>query len=126
MKYIKLKTLTTRKQLIDGSFVQLDYKEHIEQMACELTSQSQTGFDRNTNKKALRILRALDKIKVGANILTLEDADWEYLKERSQTYAFRFADPAIEEFFEDIDNAASDKEGLFSGDREQKAMEQGG
>jgi hypothetical protein len=108
MKYIKLKTLTTRKQNFDGSYITLDYREHIENIACEVSAQNQAGFDRSTNRKALRIMKALDNTKVGANILTLEDADWEFLKERSQSYAFRFADPAIEEFFTDIDDAASD------------------
>lgn len=99
-----------RKQNFDGSYLQLDYREHIENIACEVSTQNQQGFDRQTNRKALRILKALDNTKVGANILTLEDADWEFLKERSQSYAFRFADPAIEEFFTDIDEAASDNE----------------
>lgn len=110
MKYVKLKTLTMRKLNFDGSPLMLDYREHIENIACEVSSQGQPGFDRATNRKALRILAALDKTQVGANILTLEDADWEFLKERSNAYAFRFADPAIEEFFGDIDEAASDRE----------------
>lgn len=108
MKYITLKTLTTRKQNFDGSYITLDYREHIENIACEVSTQNQSGFDRATNRKALRIMKALDNTKLGANILTLEDADWEFLKERSLSYAFRFADPAIEEFFTDIDEAATE------------------
>src|SRR5678816_3727639 len=70
VRYIELKELQTRK---NGQ--SLNYRQQIALIVGEVyeTNQGQRqGFDRETNKRALRILDALDE--QGGDTLALEDA----------------------------------------------------
>lgn len=121
MRYITLKEVETRKYQHQMNprmgipprdkweIVKLNYRETIENMCCEVVGspQGQVGFDRETNKKGLRILRALDKAALG-NVLVLEDADWEYLKGRLAFYPWGWADQAFEDFCEAVEMAVKD------------------
>jgi hypothetical protein len=105
MKYIELREVTTRK----GDNVRLNYAQQIELItgeAMDSASGQRQGFDRDTNRKALRILDALDEQK-GGGVLALEDADHQFLVARVNQFIWPFADRAFEEFCEAIENAAS-------------------
>ena len=108
MKYIPLKELTTRK----GENVKLNYASQIELIVGEaMDSQNggqRQGFDRDTNKKALRILTRLDALN-GDAVLALEDADHTFLLARVNQFIWPFADQVFEQFCEDIEKAPSEQ-----------------
>lgn len=103
MKYIPLKEVTTRK----GEKMRLNYAQQIELItgeAMDTASGQRQGFDRETNRRALRILDALDE-QAGAGVLALEDADHQFLVARVNQFIWPFADRAFEDFCDDIENA---------------------
>ena len=105
MKYITLKEATTRK----GENVKLNYASQIELIVGEAMdgqSGQRQGFDRETNKKALRILTRLDALN-GDHTLSLEDADHAFLMSRVNQFIWPFADQVFEQFCEDIEKAPS-------------------
>jgi len=105
MKYIPLKEVTTRK----GDNVRLNYQSQIELITGEAMDSAggqRTGFDRDTNRKALRILDRLEALN-GDAVLALEDADHAFLVARVNSFIWPFADQAFEAFCEDIEKAAS-------------------
>lgn len=111
MRYISLKETETRKFAPDGkSKVKLNYRSVIEGMCCEAQETPQggrSGFDREANRRAMRILDALEKAELGS-VLVLEDADWDYLKARLANHTWAWADRAFEQFAVDIEQAAKD------------------
>jgi len=105
MKYIELKEVETRK----GEQVRLNYAKQIELIVGEaLDSQSgqRTGFDRDTNRKAIRILDRLEGLNEGAP-LALEDADHAFLVSRVNAFIWPFADQVFETFCDEIEHAPS-------------------
>jgi hypothetical protein len=107
MKYIELKEATTRK----GENVRLNYAQQIELIVGEAmdgANGQRQGFDRDTNRKALRVLDALDEQKDGG-MLALEDADHQFLVTRVNAFIWPFADRAFEDFCAEIENAGKDK-----------------
>jgi len=107
MKYITLKEATTRK----GENVKLNYASQIELIvgeAMDSASGQRQGFDRDTNKKALRILSRLDALN-GDAVLALEDADHTFLLARVNQFIWPFADQVFEQFCDDIEKAPSEQ-----------------
>jgi hypothetical protein len=105
MKYIELKEVTTRK----GENVRLNYAQQIELIvgeAIENASGQRQGFDRDTNRRALRILDRLEELN-GSPILALEDADHQFLLTRVNGFIWPFADRAFEAFCDEIEHASS-------------------
>jgi hypothetical protein len=105
MKYITLKEVTTRK----GENVKLNYAQQIELIAGEAMDSAggqRQGFDRETNRRALRVLDALED-QAGDGVLALEDADHQFLVGRVNQFIWPFADRVFEEFCDAIENAAS-------------------
>jgi hypothetical protein len=105
MKYIELREVTTRK----GENVKLNYAQQIELIAGEAmdsASGQRQGFDRETNRRALRILDALED-QAGGGVLALEDADHQFLVARVNQFIWPFADRAFEEFCDAVEQAAS-------------------
>jgi hypothetical protein len=103
MKYIELKEVTTRK----GENVRLNYAQQIELIvgdAHDTGNGQRQGFDRETNRRALRILDRLEELN-GSSILALEDADHQFLLTRVNAFIWPFADRAFEEFCDAIENA---------------------
>jgi hypothetical protein len=107
MKYIELREVTTRK----GQNVRLNYAQQIELIVGEAmdgANGQRQGFDRDTNRKALRVLDALDEQK-DSGMLALEDADHQFLVGRVNQFIWPFADRAFEEFCDAIEQAGKDK-----------------
>lgn len=106
MKYIELKEVTTRK----GDNVRLNYAQQIELIvgeALDSGSGQRQGFDRETNRKALRILDRLEELDSDADVLALEDADHQFLLTRVNAFIWPFADRAFETFCDEIEHAPS-------------------
>jgi hypothetical protein len=105
MKYIELKEVTTRK----GENVRLNYAQQIELIVGEALDSSngqRQGFDRETNRRALRVLDKLDELN-GDNVLALEDADHQFLLTRVNAFIWPFADRAFETVCDEIEHAPS-------------------
>jgi len=103
MKYIELKEVTTRK----GERVRLNYQSQIELIVGEAMDGNggqRTGFDRDTNRKSLRILDRLEGLN-GSTWLALEDADHAFLLSRVNSFIWPFSDWAFENFCDDIEKA---------------------
>jgi len=108
VKYIELKQVTTRK----GEAQRLNYATQIEFIVGEAMDGPQgqrQGFDRETNRRALRILDRLEALPDGATILALEDADHTFLVGRVNSFIWPFADRAFEDFCESIEKAPSEE-----------------
>lgn len=106
MKYIELKQVITRK----GEAQQLNYASQIEHIVGEAQDNAgggRAGFDRETNRRALRILDRLEALAEGAGYLALEDADHSFLLGRVNAFIWPFADRAFEEFCKAIEEAPS-------------------
>jgi hypothetical protein len=107
MKYIELKEVTTRK----GENLKLNYAQQIELIAGEAMDGAggqRQGFDRETNRRALRVLDALEDQK-GDGVLALEDADHQFLVGRVNQFIWPFADRCFEEFCDAIEQAGKEK-----------------
>ena len=107
MKYIELREVTTRK----GEKVRLNYAQQIELIvgeAMDSASGQRQGFDRETNRRALRILDALEE-QADSGMLALEDADHQFLVGRVNQFIWPFADRAFEEFCSSIEDAGKEK-----------------
>ena len=107
MKYIELREVTTRK----GEKVRLNYAQQIELIvgeAMDSASGQRQGFDRETNRRALRILDALEE-QADSGMLALEDADHQFLVARVNQFIWPFADRAFEEFCSSIEDAGKEK-----------------
>ena len=105
MRYIELKELQTRKKELV-----LNYKQQIALIVGEVYETNQgrgQGFDRDTNKRAMRVLDALDE--QGGDILALEDADHQFLLARVNGFVWPFADSIFEIFCSDIEQAPAKK-----------------
>ena len=106
MKYIELKEVTTRK----GDNVRLNYAQQIELIvgdAHDGGNGQRQGFDRETNRRAMRILDRLEALDEGADVLALEDADHQFLMTRVNAFQWPFADRTFETFCDDIEHASS-------------------
>ena len=105
MKYIELREVTTRK----GENVRLNYAQQIELIvgeAMDSANGQRQGFDRETNRRALRVLDRLESLN-GDQVLMLEDADHQFLLTRVNAFIWPFADRAFETFCDDIEHASS-------------------
>ena len=107
MRYIELKQVTTRK----GESQRLNYATQLEHIVGEAYEGpgGRTGFDRETNKRALRILRRLEALPEGASMLALEDADHAFLLGRVNSFIWPFADQAFEDFCAAVEEAPSEE-----------------
>ncbi len=107
MKYIELKEVTTRK----GENLKLNYAQQIELItgeAMDTANGQRQGFDLETNRRALRILEALEE-QADSGVLALEDADHQFLVGRVNQFIWPFADRVFEEFCDAIEQAGKDK-----------------
>lgn len=101
MRYIPLRKVTTRKDR------ELDYRQQLELVVgelMELGNGQRQGFDRDSNRRALRVLDALEDQK-DSSTLALEDADHQWLAQRIDLFIWPWADHAFETFCEDVVNA---------------------
>lgn len=95
MKEIKLKILDT------GELTQLDYKELIKSMIAT-PSNPRAGLTLDEVRKGVRVLGVLENSK---EVLTLEDADYNLLVKKLDTFKFGTAHKNIIEFADDIKEA---------------------
>lgn len=109
MRYIELKQVTTRK----GETQQLNYATQLEYIVGEAEESPgggpRRGFDRETNRRALRVLHKLHALPEGATMLALEDADHNFLLSRVNSFIWPFADQVFEDFCEAVEKAPSEE-----------------
>ena len=89
--------------------MRLNYAQQIELIvgeALDTQSGQRQGFDRETNRRALRVLDKLDELN-DDNVLALEDADHQFLVARVNQFIWPFADRAFEMFCDEIEHAPS-------------------
>jgi len=65
---------------------------------------TQKGAEIEEIRKGIRVLDALDKAEDG--VITLEDADWEHLKSKTQAMQWAFVDKRILQFIDDVMDAS--------------------
>jgi|GEM_PF-6448188 len=102
MRYIELKEVETRKGQT------MDYRKQLEVVVGEISQDAngeRRGFDRETNRRALRILDALEDCD--GDVLALEDADHQFLVARIGTFLWPWADWSFERFCTDVTDAPS-------------------
>lgn len=80
----------------------VDYRLIIEQ-AVRIPLDRQTGATVDEMRKGIRILDALDSVK--NEVLELEDADWEFLKQKVEKFPWAGTDRRFLQFHDDITGA---------------------
>jgi hypothetical protein len=65
----------------------------------------QGGADIDEIRKSIRVLNVLDEIGQDAEVLELEDSDYEYMQTKVSASKFTFADAAIVQFVDDVTEA---------------------
>ena len=106
MHYLTLKTIATsvKKPAQDGSdagFLEIAYREQILGM---VRGPSGDHFDIPEMRKAMRVIDLIEAAEDGDTV-GLEDADWEYLRDRVTHGKYVIADKAILSFVADIEGA---------------------
>ena len=105
MKRIYLKSLPDpRLQPDDPTYEQqrVDYRSIVEQ-AVRVPLDRQSGASIDEMRKGIRVLDALDAAQ--DNVLTLEDADWEHLKEKVEKMPWAMVDRRFVQFHDDVTEA---------------------
>ena len=106
MRYLTLKTLKTRT-VSNRTPLDFSYSTQIVEIvgnAINLPDRGAQGFNLETMRKAFRVMDAVENVEFG-NVVKLEDADWEFLKQRVSQFQWPWADRAFETFCTDIEGA---------------------
>jgi hypothetical protein len=77
----------------------LDYRTTIE-TAIRVPLNRETGATIDEMRKGIRVLDALDASK--DDVLALEDADWEFLKQKIEKYPWAYSDRRFVRFYDDV------------------------
>jgi hypothetical protein len=77
----------------------LHYRDMIEQ-AIRVPLNREKGADIDEMRKGIRVLDAVDRSK--DNVLELEDADWEHLRDKVKVVPWAMIDRRFVEFYDDI------------------------
>lgn len=97
MKKIVLKTIEGKA---DGNVIRIAYKDQID--AIMSTPMDMKNADLNEVRRSLRILDVLDGLPAEAQALELEDADYEYMKQRVLAARWPIINQVILTFIEDV------------------------
>lgn len=97
MKKIVLKTIEGKA---DGNVIRIAYKDQID--AIMSTPMDMKNADLNEVRRSLRILDVLDGLPAEAQALELEDADYEYMKQRVLAARWPIINKVILTFIEDV------------------------
>lgn len=84
----------------------IDYRMIIEN-AVRIPLDRQTGASIDEMRKGIRILDALDRA-IGDTPLELEDADWEFLKQKVEHFPWAGTDRRFLQFYDAVMNATED------------------
>jgi len=76
----------------------LDYRVLIENVV-KVPLDRQTGATIDEMRKAIRVLDALDRAQ---GVLELEDADWDFLKQKTEKAPWTLVDRRFVQFYDDI------------------------
>jgi hypothetical protein len=101
MKRVPLKTLPDPR-FPDDAAQAVDYRVVIEQ-AIRVPFDRQSGATIDEMRKGIRVLDALEATEDGE--LNLEDADWEYLKQKIEKMPWAMVDRRFVEFYDDVTSA---------------------
>ena len=85
----------------NGETMPLDYKQQLTAIL-QSPEDPQRGAEIAEIRKSMRVLDALDR---SGTTLTLEDADYEYMKHRILSARYLIVNQAIMDFIEDVTNA---------------------
>ena len=96
MKSIELK-------VVELDDIELNYRNEILSIL-STPEDRQAGANIDEMRRAIRVLDVLDALDEDADVLELEDADYEYLNGRIQKARFGMVHPAIVQFIDDISN----------------------
>ena len=99
MKRLTLRTLPVTRP--DGSEMNLSYWVQL-QTTMRSPSNPQGGADIDEIRKSIRVLNVLDEIGQDAEVLELEDSDYDYMVTKVTASKFTFADAAIVQFVDDV------------------------
>ena len=92
-------------EIEDEKFGEFSYKKHILSML--ESPKSKTG---GTNyQEMVKIIPTIQKVNDADGFLLLEDAEWEDLKERAETFGFTINHPVIYDMVDAIVNAETVK-----------------
>ena len=82
----------------------VDYRNIIEN-AVRIPLDRQAGATVDEMRKGIRILDALDAAPLGDGVLELEDADWEFLKQKVEKFPWAGTDRRFIRFYDDVMSA---------------------
>ncbi len=99
MKRLELKNLPVTRP--DGTEMILSYWIQL-QTTMRSPADPQSGASIDEIRKSIRVLNVLDEIGQDAEVLELEDSDYEYMVTKVTASKFTFADAAIVQFVDDI------------------------
>jgi hypothetical protein len=97
MKKIALKKVTME---VNGQTVDLNYKNQLISIM-QTPSDPQRGANYEEVRKSIRIL---EKLEAAENEVELEDADFEYMKQRVLGAGYLMINKTIQGFIEDVTN----------------------
>lgn len=99
MKRLELKNLPVTRP--DGTEMELSYWIQL-QTTIRSPADPQSGADIDEIRKSIRVLNVLDEIGQDAEVLELEDSDYEYMQTKVSAAKYTFADAAIVQFVDDV------------------------
>lgn len=105
MKRIKLLSLEDPRFPVGSEGYEasrVDYRFIVEQ-AVRVPLDRQQGATIDEMRKGIRVLDALDKSQ--NDVLELEDADWEFLKQKVEKFPWAQVDRRFVQFYDDVTNA---------------------
>jgi len=98
MKHILLKTVQTT---IAGKATSVHYRDQIQEV---MSTASPQGATLDEMRRSIRVLDAVEALEGSAKVLELEDADFEYMKQRVLATKWPVIDRALLQFVEDVTN----------------------
>ncbi|HYW88805.1 MAG TPA: hypothetical protein VFB50_13610 [Chloroflexota bacterium] len=98
MKRILLKSLPDPRDPTN----RIDYRELVEQVV-RVPLNRQTGATIDEMRRSIRVLDALEAAE--QDVLTLEDSDWQILKEKVEAFPWGMVDRRLLEFYDDVTSA---------------------
>lgn len=102
MKRLELKNIPMTRP--DGTEITLSYWVQL-QSTMRMPMNPQGGADIEEVRNSIRVIDALEKAGQDAQVLELEDSDYEFLVTKISAAKYTFADPAIVQFVDDITEA---------------------
>lgn len=98
MKHIELRQLQDARRPTSDPLYEMDYRSIIDQ-AIRVPLDRQGGATIDEMRRGIRVLDALDRAN---GTLELEDADWEFLRNKVEHFPWGTIDRRFVQFFDDV------------------------